>query len=246
MIEILQQYSNAFMFLTTIVLVVVTAFYAYWTKGILKATVDQSKLSLNPVIGIGVKEMTISEVFGPNRRNMLVDIELTNVGNAPAIEVLVDAEIELRYSNINGEKIIPARFEPAMIPFIEPGKRAGDISLCFGSKFITHFFDDVRESNRLNLHRIETNPTRDAYKTSRLTVYVYCRNSLGQNYRSHFETEISIWSSIDKDPIPKDDETAKVSMTYIPRPIFHAGIVDEHVSILEIMERNKLRKYCGW
>jgi hypothetical protein len=46
-------------------------------------------------------------------------MEITNVGNAPAIEVLIDAEIELRYSSINNEKRIPARHAPDMIPYIQ-------------------------------------------------------------------------------------------------------------------------------
>ena len=46
---------------------------------------------------------------------MTVELELTNVGNAPAIELMLDSEVELRYSNINNENLIPARFEPNII-----------------------------------------------------------------------------------------------------------------------------------
>jgi hypothetical protein len=89
MLDLIQQYSGAFTFLATLFLVALTAFYAYWTKGILAATANQTRLNLNPVIGITVKSITIGEVFGPKRRQMNVELELSNVGNAPAIEMLV-------------------------------------------------------------------------------------------------------------------------------------------------------------
>ena len=36
---------------------------------------------------------------------MWVEIEIANIGNDPAIEILVDGEIELEYASINGENI---------------------------------------------------------------------------------------------------------------------------------------------
>lgn len=75
------------------------------------------------------------------------------------IEVLVDAQIEIRYSNIKGKKVIPAGYEPDMIFFIKPGESVCGVGSGFGNTLITRFFADVRESRRLNLHRIETDPT---------------------------------------------------------------------------------------
>ena len=177
---------------------------------------------------------------------MSVAVELLNVGNAPAIEVLVDAEIELRYSKINGENKIPARFEPEMIPFIRPGDTVTEASPNFGNSLITHFFDDVRESSRLNIHRIETDATQESYKTSKLKVVAYYRNSLGQYFVSYYESEICIWSKLDEDGIPKDNETGEVSQVYVPRPVFHAGIADEVLSKEEIEQRNAKRELSGW
>lgn len=248
MLDFLQQYSGAFTFLATLVLVALTAFYAYWTKGILAATASQARLNLNPVIGLTVKKVSIGEVFGPKRRNMSVEVELSNVGNAPAIEVLIDSEVELRYSSVNGERVIPARFEPDMIPFLKPGDQmAGPgVSPGYGNTFITHFFDDARESLRLNLHRVETDPTQESYKTSRLRVMAYYRNSLGQYFRSHYEIEIGFWYRIGEKGIPEDNESCEVSMLYIPRPVFRAEPSDEHAIADEIKRRNAKRKLSGW
>lgn len=248
MLDFLQQYSGAFTFLATLILVALTAFYAYWTKGILAATASQARLNLNPVIGITVKKISIGEVFGPKRRNMNVDVELSNVGNAPAIEVLIDSEVELRYSSVNGEKVIPARFEPDMIPFLKPGDQitGPSVSPGYGNTFITHFFDDARESLRLNLHRIETDPTQESYKTSRLRVMAYYRNSLGQLFRSHYEIEIGFLHRNEEKGIPEDNESCEVNMLYIPRPLFHAEPADERAIADEIENRNAKRKLSGW
>jgi hypothetical protein len=171
-IDWLQQYSPAANVIATLALVSVTAYYVWLTKRILEATERQAKLYLNPVVGLKVKKINISEVFGPKRRNMGVELELINVGNAPAIEILVDAEIELRYSNIDGEEIIPARFEPDMIPFLRPDETTDKARPAFGNTLITHFFDDVREASRLNIHRIDTDPSQEPYRTSILRAYL--------------------------------------------------------------------------
>lgn len=246
MIEWLQTNSSVINVIATLTLVSVTAWYAWLTRRILLATERQSKLNLDPVIGFEIEGISISEVFGPNRRNMSVGLKLTNVGNAPAIEVLVDAEIELRYSNIDGEKVIPARFEPDMIPFLRPGETNDKAHPGFGNKLITHFFDDVRESSRLNIHRIETDPTQESYRTSILRLFAYYRNSLGQDFRSFYQIEIGVFSPIGKDPIPKEDARGEVSMIYIPRPKFHAEPIDTSEKECEISGRNSKRKYSGW
>ena len=248
MLEFLQQYSGAFTFLATLVLVGLTAFYVFWTKGILAATAAQARLSLIPVIGITVKSIRISEVFGPNRRNMGVELELSNVGNAPAIELLVDSEVELRYSSIKGVSCVPARFEPNVVPFLKPGDQITGpaVSPSYGNTFLTRFFDDIRESLRLNIHRIETNPTQESFKTSRLAIIVFYRNSLGQHFRSRYEIEIGFWHLNGTKPIPGDDESCDVDMSYIPRPTFHAEPVAEREIEAELAKRNTVRDLCGW
>lgn len=108
-----------FQLMNNLFLVIITAIYAYFTKRMLDNSIKQSKLISNPIIGIKIRHMGIGSVYGPERRNLGVEIDLTNVGKGAAIEVLVDAEIILKYSSIDGEKKIPARFEPNMISFIK-------------------------------------------------------------------------------------------------------------------------------
>lgn len=251
LMELLNKNSGAVTTLATITLAIITAFYAYWTRGILKATSRQSRLSLNPVIGIGVKKITIGATFGRQRRNMAVDLLLTNVGNAPAISVQVDGEIILRHSRIDNHKVIPMRFETDLIPFIKSGDEFSGLSLSFGNDLITHFFDDVREAHRLNLHRIATDPTRESHNASRLRIIVYYKNSLGQHFKSIYEIEIDIIVIAKageklSDGIPNDDESVEVRMIYVPRPSFHSTVFEETSAKIEIDQRNRMRDLCGW
>ncbi len=180
----LQTYGGILSLLVTTILVVITGMYVYFTKKILDSSIRQLNLLPNPVIGIQIKEMVIGKVFGRSRRNMSICLSLTNIGNAPAIEILIDGEIILKYSDIKGEKAIPARFDPSSIPFISKGQELSEghnTDLSFGNTCIDHLFDDFREFERLNIHRIKTDPTKEAYKSSKLKIYVYYQNNLGQS-----------------------------------------------------------------
>jgi len=226
-----------------LVLVIITGIYVYLTKRILDSTIRQSKLVSNPVVGIRLGHMWIFEVYGPSRRNLSIGLNLTNVGNAPAIEVLVDAEIILQYSNIQGEKVIPGRFEPSSIPFIRPGEEITEDSRYnpnFGNTCIRHLLDDFRECHRLNMHRIETDPAKEPYNASMLRVCVYYRNNLGQYFESTYETYLHLGQ------IPEDDEATELAEIYVPTPKFYAGPISKKEMGNDISSRNSKRDLCGW
>lgn len=245
MVELLIKYSSLINVFASILLLIVTAIYVVFTKKILDVSRYQANMSQAPSIGIRIIGISISKVFGPKRRNMSIELELVNVGNAPAIEILVDSEVYLSYSNIKGERIIPARFEPSVLSFLTHGEKFNDCNQNFGNKFIVHFLDDVRESMRLNMHRIETDPTQESYKTSRLHIFCYYRNSIGQYFKSSFSTEIAL-SLFSRDAELKNDEMYDVSMLNIPRPCFHIEPIKKDIMEEEIDIRNKKRDLCGW
>jgi len=217
-------------------------------------SIRQSNLASNPVIGIELGNMGIGKVFGPSRRNMGVQLNLTNVGNAPAIEVLVDAEVEYQYANIKGEKIIPARHEPDSIPFIRPGEELSEENRHapnFGNDCIIHLFDDARENNRLNIRRIETESGED-YPSSILRIFVYYRNNLGHYFESIYETQFDGGDPIRKlgEPLdfipPADVETCELKQLFIPRPIFHSGPIKKEKMEKDMAFRDSKRNLCGW
>lgn len=228
---------------TTIVLVVINIVYIYLTKKTLDVTVRQSNLAYNPVVGIRLGNMTIGRVFGPSRRNLGISLDITNVGNAPAIGVIVDAEIILQYSNVQGERVIPSRYEPFVLPFIRPGEDISNdrrLSPNFGNTCITHLLDDFRERKRLNILRIETDPTKESYEASRLRVILYYRNNLGQYFESVYETYLGL------EEIPEDNKSAELFEVYIPRPKFHTAPIPKEKMDKEISFRNSKRHLCGW
>ncbi|HLW39439.1 MAG TPA: hypothetical protein VKX31_03540, partial [Brumimicrobium sp.] len=211
-------------------------------------TVKQSKLTYNPVIGIKIKSIGISKVFGKGRRNLNVDLELINVGNAPAIEVQIDSEIIYTHSEIKGEKSIPARFEPSMVSFLRTGdelKEDFKYSPSFGNACITHLFDDFRESHRLNVHRIETDPSRESYNASRIRVIVYYKNNVGQYFESVYESYLHLGADIET-VFPKDNESGTLTELNVPRAKFHSGPIDKEKMEKEIANRNNKRDLCGW
>ncbi len=247
-IEWLKYYNEIISIILTLSLVLITGFYVIFTKRILNATVNQLKLSFNPVIGINIINMNISEVYGTGRRNLNIELELINVGNAPAIEILPDGELLLEYSNIDGEKIIPARFEPRKIPFIRTDDKLKEdlkTSLSFGNICITHLFDDFRESDRLNKLRIETSPSSEPYFSTKLKIIVYYRNNIGQYFESIYEIYLNLGSS-GVVIIPKDNETVELMAINHPNSYFQVKPIQQVDMIKEIAKRNKKRDIGGW
>lgn len=229
--------------ISNIVIAIVTIAYVVYTRYLVKVSQKAYRHQLAPVVGIEVGEIKIGKEYGSGRRNLSVAISLKNVGNAPAIEVLVDSEIEYRYSEINGERSIPARFEPSFVPYLLIGETATgrNIAQSYGNTFIAALLDDAREANRLNTHRIVTDPTQEAYKMSVLKIYVYYRNALGQSFRSCYVQEVCVWGS---DDIEKDELV--LTKIFIPRPKFETKPIGEKEKMRELEARNQKRELCGW
>ena len=229
----------------TLCLVGITAVYVYLTKRMVGAAETASKLALDPVIGIEVRGMLIGEEFGEGRRNLGVELTLTNVGRAPAIEVLVDGEFVLQYARISDEDTIPSRFEPEVLPFVQPGQATQLGGPHFGNALVLSLIDDFREFMRLNDHRIATDPTREAFTASRLRIIVYYRNSVGQHFESTYETHVHMGEGT-RTKIPGPDERGVLSQIYVPRPKFHAGPISKAVIEAGLATRNRKRDLCGW
>lgn len=235
----MQEISDLLNFSASVILVLVTTAYVYITKRILEETREQLKLSYIPVLGINLDSIGISEVFGPNRRNMSARFSMINVGNAPAIDIKIDGEIVLHYSNINGETEISSRFEPAKIPFCMSVEKITDFrSPSFGNTCIMHIFDDFRECSRLNTLRIEKNPSQEPYMSTKMRLILYYRNSLNQYFESVYEVDLGC------DKIPESNESKNLHI--YPDPFFHSSPISE-AKMRDIMTfRDEKRELCGW
>jgi len=227
----------------SLVMVVITGYYARLTKILVDIARKTFNCQLAPVIGIEVGRIYVDKEYGPGRRGMSIDLTLHNLGNAPAIDVLVDSEIQFRYASIQQHKVIPARFNPSEIPFLKVGDVvcAEPISQSYGNTFITALQDEAREFDRLNTHRISTDPTQESYRMSVLKVYAYYKNAVGQFFKSCYEIEVCVFH-------PKDVEKECFELTkvYLPRPKFEVVPINEEVQVAEIATRDKKRELCGW
>jgi hypothetical protein len=239
----LQTNAQVISLLITLLLLITTAIYVYFTKKIVDAAIRQVNLIHNPVIGIRLGPMTIGKIYQNFRRSLSIRISLSNIGNAPAIKLLVDGELIFRYTEIKGSNEIPARFEPRFISYMQPGEELREgmaYSLSFGNDCIRYLFDDLRECHCLNMERIKTNPSRYPYPSARLITYVYYQNNLGQYFKSIYKTNLNLKE------IPKEDESAEVKETYYPSPEFISSPVSLDEIEKNISLRNSRRFLSGW
>jgi len=259
--------------IATAVLVGVTCWYVRLTRGILEETAEytavtkamheentkQARLIYSPVIGITIKNMTIGQVWGDERRNFGIELRLDNVGNAAAIEVRVDAVVTLRHVDIEGEDVIPARFKAATIPFIEASKFFTDspekhLGINFGNKCIWAIVDDmkvcwdddrwVRVAGEVIQSGSRPRNFEEGFellaKQPMLTVVAYYRNHIGQFFKSTYRIMLNIPDIVD------DGESYDVGQVNVPRPYFHAEPIDKEVMDEELDNCDSLREIGGW
>jgi len=224
-------------------MIIVTIIYVVFTWRLVKITKQSFQCQLVPLIGIEIKKIVVGPPFGPGRRQMSVELCLSNVGNAPAINVLIDSEFDFRYSKISGDSIIPQRFEPTAVAFIpQGGKISGPhIDQSYGNRFVSSLLDEAREAHRLNAHRIATNPTHEPYKMSRLTVFSYYRNAVGQYFKGCYSCEVCVFN-----PKDIDKEEFDLSIVNMPHPEFRAVPIKESEMMRELSKRDSRRELCGW
>lgn len=242
--------------LTNILLVIVTFAYVRLTKSMVKVAERQVKVASNPILGIKITKMHISKVDGHKRRTLTVEIDVVNIGNGPAINIQIDGEIILSHNDVNGEKVMPAYSEPRRLPFLIAGQKSDDnfeSNVYFSHKTILYLFDDFREAERLNRHRINTDPTIEAFNASKLIIFVYYSNNLGQQFKSSFETYVTLGMEMKEDldaksvtvkprKIPSDYQ--EIELDYHPyiRPEFNSGLIEEKKIEQELYKRNLNRR----
>lgn len=259
-LDFLLNNTNLFLLVSNIILVFVTGVYVYLTKKILDSTKKEIELSYSPVIGIEIQDMKIGPMWGENRRELSVNLNLVNLGNAPAIRVWVDSEIILKFTDIRGEKIIPARFEPVQIPFIRQGDAINNrnISQFFGNTCVSKLIFDFLQEDLKNRERLQNNPSQEPIHSSRLKVFVYYKNHLDQFFMSIYETTI-MPSTADGEPIPgfmptslplrpaviQDNHSITVIERRYPTPRFLVKPIESAKLVKEMATRDKKRGLCG-
>jgi hypothetical protein len=193
-LEWVNTYSGALTFFATLILVIITAVYVKFTQSMMDSAKAQFISQQNPVIGIKVNDMYLG-CISESYLQFNIDFTLTNLGNAPALEVLIDSEIKSNFFHFKGENVIPSRWV-STIPFIRVGeelysdpqvKNAPFFSQSFNSDVFEIMDKGFKKEQKLNQKRIEKNHEPE-YRSNIFLIDVYCKNSFNHFFKSHFET----------------------------------------------------------
>lgn len=243
MLDVVINHINA---VSTVVLVIVTSYYAFLTKKILEKNDEMTLINLNPSLGVKIVEIVISPLWGEGRRSLTSGLEITNIGNSTATDILLDGEIELSAAKFGETQVIPMRFEPFCINFLPANQTVDDQCLDFGHLAVEAFIQNEVEIHKQNVKRIELRPEWSSIKGGKLRIFLYYRNTMNKFFKTTFESHISLDHMGLEIPEIKGDSEYKVIPIFIPRPkmINQTTTLDEIES--EIEHRNEKRDLSGW
>ncbi len=97
------------------------------TTETLKLSNQQLLLNYNPMIGIVINGIHYTkfpdekDYVGTTFNQLLIDVDIVNLGNAPGIALTCDAEIILQFKEYHGVKVIP-NSNSTIIPFLKNGE----------------------------------------------------------------------------------------------------------------------------
>lgn len=246
---------NILVVISNFILVCLTAAYVFFTYKLLTNSISQLKTLYNPLIGVQLNGLNRGIEGHPDGQDdaLFADLTLTNMGNAPAIDVYVDGEITLEYTKLKEHSILPAADVNLYYPFIEQGKKENETTaLVFGDLLIPEIYQDskVQQSFKYNLDK----------KCPKLSVYVYYKNLHGQYYKVVSETyvscgihsDIGTYESIisrvhEPGSVPQNDGGNIQNAVYDfiplvrPRGTFNTYLIDEKTMKNEISQRDSNR-----
>jgi hypothetical protein len=195
----------------TILLATITAAYVLIMRELLESERRRDLLSFSPFIGIKVDLLELEPKY------IQLRVLLNNGGNAPAIDVVADAEIELKYSRLQGEQVVPSHFRPRHVPFLTNGAEEESVEFCFGGEAVKSLIQDVARCQDHKAHEPDMTDMPDGIwqrverviLRPRIKVFVYCRNHLGQYFRSVYVAPVTIDDvSVKGVKLVSDDELA--------------------------------------
>ncbi len=246
-----QTYSGAITALATVVLAVLTFVYVFFTKKTLSETIKQSKLSLVPIIGVSITNSVILK----SNNFLSIDIELANLGTAAALDIVVDSEIQLKYSEISGRKVIPMKNRVLIRQFIRPNYYIKDKKDKYGTTveygFNLFYTKDLVEALNKDFNELvfldskagynTFTPILSPFHTTKLIIYVYYKNSLDQYFYSRYETEIAYAIS---------DINSETQAVFHSRErnksSFNTSTINKADIGKEIKKRDELRELFPW
>lgn len=243
--------------IATVVLVLVTAWYARLTKRLVEAQNREGLLSDAPVLGIKIVRISLSRLWDAerNRRSLSVRVNVENIGAGPALEVGIDSCLELEYVDRGGAHAIPARFEQVVIPHLKPGEHAKGrrAEQDFGGDAVDSLLENMREGDRLNMVRIAGRSPGPALSGTKLSVITTYRNVRGQWYGARLTVPLSLSAErILMSPgqpevrYPGPEDTDELLILTFPRAVYVVEPLSSERADSERRHRDARRTYSGW
>lgn len=252
-------YAAILSFLSSLIMVIVTIIYVMHTKrqaNYAKESVElvakQMKTEKQPCIVPYITDSYGSafDATEYTRMQLAFEIDLKNIGDAPAINIYTLADIELQFTHdLEGnKKCLSAALLPEFVQALTIGENK-KIHICFETSEVKALVRELEIAMNMNWERIKTNPELHHYTGAKLLIRVLFKNIMGQWCESVLSHEIA-WLELKNSPfqrthninentippeqIHEEDEFRTVLSSVHFAPFSYRMTTDEHVkSILK-------------
>lgn len=213
-LDFLNAYSSALTFLTSLLMLIVTAIYVYFTGKQVKSSnqaiqesIKQFKESKQPCLVPEIKDVNgiAFDVTKYLRIQFGFKYTLTNVGDSPALSVYTIARMQTQYST--PVKNVVAHLMPNYQHAISV-QETKDEHLHFETSEFRDILEDVEISHVKNKKRLETNAKESSFKGPIFMMTILYKNLAGQWYITEFTQEL-----LDICKVIQDDSTSSTDST---------------------------------
>lgn len=153
---------------------------------------EQMRISNQPCVVVDILKTRGSPcILESTRRQLLIELELENIGDSPALEIYTLSHFELQHTkNVSdGTNIVNMYFYPDYRKYLKADTKE-TVSVRYETDEIHMLVEDLRYCYEKNMSRIRHNPSKHPYHGTILVVEVYYKNLLGQWFKNTFRQEI--------------------------------------------------------
>lgn len=229
-------YAGVLSLLSSLVMVIVTIIYvghtkrqADYSKESAELVAKQMKTDKQPCVVPHIVDSygTAWDVTEYTRIQLGFEIDLENVGDAPAINVytLADFELQFKIDDNGNKKMLSASLLPNFVQAISVGEKK-KIRIHFETAEVNAMVKELTIAHEMNTERIRTNPSQHYYTGAKLVIRVFFKNIMGQWCESLISHEIA-WLEY-KNPPPR--KTQNLNENTIPPKQIYEG--DEFRAVL--------------
>lgn len=196
MVNFLNDYADLLSLFSSLLMLIVTAIYVYFTKKQAKSANDsfiesikQFRESKQPCLIPVVKDVSgiAFDTSTDLRIQFSFNYELENIGDSPALAVNTIAKMKLKYSSKESEVV--AHLMPNYCHFVSVNSKVKS-RFHFETSEFRSILEDIQISSVKNRKRIETDPTQTPYGGPKLIISIYYKNMMGQWFETIIEQEL--------------------------------------------------------